>query len=167
MSTTSGETVSQPRAVPPASVAARSAELRRANSDVGFTEILSPDSTLRWRAGARGFLQLSQNSGATWEPLKSGVMVDLIAGASPLPSVCWLVGRAGTVLLTTDGRSWQRLTFPESVDLTTVRALDARRATVTTADGRTFTTTDGGLTWAGSVPVTGELTLDSVRVCSG
>ena len=147
MSTTTGETVAQPGAAPPASVAARSAELRRENSNVGFTEILSPDSTLRWRAGAGGFIQLSQNRGATWEPLKSGVMVDLIAGASPLPSVCWLVGRAGTVLLTTDGRSWQRLTFPESVDLTTVRALDARRATVTTADARTFTTADGGLTW--------------------
>ena len=147
LSTTSGETVAQPQGAPPASVAARSAELRRANSNVGFTEILSPDSTLRWRAGARGFLQLSQNSGATWEPLKSGVMVDLIAGASPLPSVCWLVGRAGTVLLTTDGRSWQRLTFPESVDLTSVRAIDARRATVTTSDARMFTTADGGLTW--------------------
>ena len=37
--------------------------------------------------------------------------------------------------------------FPEITDLSAVRATDARAASVTTADGRTFGTTDGGSTW--------------------
>lgn len=144
--TSTGETTANPRAAP-ASLAARSADLRRATAAVAMKEILSPNSTVRWRAGARGVIQLSQDGGTTWESLDSGVTVDLIAGASPSPTVCWVVGRLGAVLLTSDGRNWRRLTFPDSSDLTSVRASDARNATVTAADGRSFTTTDGGLTW--------------------
>jgi photosystem II stability/assembly factor-like uncharacterized protein len=51
------------------------------------------------------------------------------------------------VLLTTDGRSWRRVPFPEAADLAAVQAANAQAATITTADGRTFRTTDGGLTW--------------------
>jgi hypothetical protein len=146
---TAAESTAPPAAAAAPSVATRSAELRRANaaSAAAPTEIVSPDAEIRWRAGDRGFVQLSRDRGATWEALRSGVTVDLAAGASPSPSVCWLVGRGGTVLLTTDGRNWARLTFPEAIDLTAVRATDARTATVTTADGRMLTTRDGGLTW--------------------
>jgi hypothetical protein len=143
--TSSGATPARPQSA--ASVAARSADLGRTNSAIPMSEIVSPDSAVRWRAGARGFVQLSQNGGTTWQSLNSGVTVDLIAGSSPSPSVCWLVGRAGTVLITTDGRNWRQVTIPETADLTSVRATDARRATVTAADGRSFTTADGGLTW--------------------
>jgi photosystem II stability/assembly factor-like uncharacterized protein len=51
------------------------------------------------------------------------------------------------VLLSTDGRSWRRVAFPEMADLAAVQAADAQTANVTTADGRMFRTTDGGLTW--------------------
>jgi hypothetical protein len=110
-------------------------------------EILSPDRSSRWRLGAAGAVQYSSDGGATWLALPTGASTDLTAGASPSASVCWLVGRAGTVLLSTDGRRWQRVTFQEAVDLTAVSATDARTATVTTADGRRFSTADGGLTW--------------------
>jgi hypothetical protein len=110
-------------------------------------EIASPDPSIRWRLGAAGSVQYSSNGGSAWEALSSGVTADLIAGAAPSSTVCWVVGRAGTVLLTTDGRRWQRVAFPEAVDLTAVQASDARSATVTTADGRTLRTTDGGATW--------------------
>jgi len=68
--------------------------------------------------------------------------------SSPSPSVCWLVGGAGTVLLSTDGRSWRRLAFPETVDLLSVAATDQDNASVTTADGRVFVTADGGQSWS-------------------
>ncbi len=110
-------------------------------------EILSPDRSSRWRPGAAGAVQRSSDGGATWEALATGVPADLTAGAAPSSSVVWLVGRAGTVLLSTDGRRWQRVPFPEAVDVTAVTAIDARTATVTTADGRRFSTADGGLTW--------------------
>jgi photosystem II stability/assembly factor-like uncharacterized protein len=61
--------------------------------------------------------------------------------------VCWLAGRGGVVLVSIDGRSWQRRPVPEPTDLIAVRATDDKTVTVTAADGRTFTTKDGGLTW--------------------
>jgi len=62
--------------------------------------------------------------------------------------VCWLVGPAGTVVVTGDGgRSWQRIAFPAAVDLRSVRATDDKTATVVTADSRQFSTSDGGATW--------------------
>jgi len=110
-------------------------------------EIASPDPSFRWRIGAAGVVEHSTDGGSTWEVLPTGVVADLTAGMSPSPSVCWLVGRAGAVLLSADGRRWQRVTFPEATDLVAVQAGDARTATVTTADGRTFRTVDGGVSW--------------------
>jgi photosystem II stability/assembly factor-like uncharacterized protein len=71
----------------------------------------------------------------------------LTTGSSPSRDVCWIVGRAGVVLVTADGATWQRRSVPGSPDLTGVRAVDQRAATVTTADGRQFATLDGGVTW--------------------
>jgi photosystem II stability/assembly factor-like uncharacterized protein len=92
-------------------------------------------------------VEYSNDSGSTWQTLSTGVSAGLTAGASPSSSVCWLVGRSGTVVLSTDGRRFQRVTFPEAVDLIAISAVDARTATVTTADGRRFSTADGGRTW--------------------
>jgi len=110
-------------------------------------EIVSPDASIRWRTGPSGVVEYSEDAGATWEATPTGVGTDLLAGASPSGTVCWVVGRAGIVLLTTDGRRWQRLTFPLAVDLTAIQATDARTAAVTAMDGRRFTTVDGGTTW--------------------
>lgn len=111
-------------------------------------EIVSPDPSIRWRISGNGVVERSANGGSSWVAQSTGVAADLMAGASPSPQVCWLVGRAGTVLLTSDGLRWQRVGFPEPLDLTAVQASDARTATVTAADGRRFSTADGGATWA-------------------
>jgi hypothetical protein len=131
-------------AVAPEPTLAASAQAR---SRAIAREIMSPDPSFRWRIGAAGVVEHSTDGGSTWEVLPTGVIADLTAGMSPSPSVCWLVGRAGTVLLSTDGRRWQRVTMPEAIDLVAVQASDARTASVTTADGRTFRTADGGVSW--------------------
>ena len=92
-------------------------------------------------------VQRSADGGATWTILASGATEDLTAAAAPSATVCWIVGRAGTVLLSTDGAQWRRVGFPERVDLTAIQATDSRDATVTTVDGRRFRTADGGRTW--------------------
>jgi hypothetical protein len=70
----------------------------------------------------------------------------LTTGMAPSSSVCWIVGRGGAVFLTTDGARFTRLPFPEMVDLVSISATD-QTATVSTADGRSWTTTDQGQTW--------------------
>jgi hypothetical protein len=110
--------------------------------------IVSSSSASRWRILPGGAVQHSTDGGSTWEVQSTGVAVTLAAGVSPSPSICWLVGPGGVVLLSTDGRSWQRRAFPEAADLASVSATDDKAATVTTSDGRTFSTNDGGRTWA-------------------
>jgi photosystem II stability/assembly factor-like uncharacterized protein len=143
---------SAPAAAPPRSAAVASApELARATALskqlITPTEIPSPDPAVRWRIGPAGSIEHSTDSGATWERLSSGVSADLTAGSATSPITVWIVGRAGTVLLSTDGRQWRRVASPDRADLVSVRADDALIASVTTADGRTFRTSDGGQTW--------------------
>jgi hypothetical protein len=115
---------------------------------IAFTEVVSSNPASRWRLiQTPGFVEHSTDGGATWTRQPVDAQAPLTAGVSPLPSICWFVGRGGTVLLTTDAVTWERLPFPEETDLVTIRATDGKSATVTTADGRTFTTTDGGSTW--------------------
>ena len=66
-------------------------------------DIVSPDPAIRWRVSG-STVQRSTDAGATWQPQSPGVDAQFTAGASPQPSVCWLVGRGGTVLLSTDGQ---------------------------------------------------------------
>jgi photosystem II stability/assembly factor-like uncharacterized protein len=101
----------------------------------------------RWRITAPGSVQRSNDAGATWETQSTGGPTTISSGAAPSASVCWLVGKAGVVLLSADGRSWRRVPFPEPVDLASVVATDANTATVIAASGRRFTTTDGGKSW--------------------
>jgi hypothetical protein len=110
--------------------------------------IVSSNPATRFRLLRGGGVQRSDDGGATWRTESTGVTETLVAGSSPSPSVCWLIGPSGTVLLTIDGRSWRRVAFPETVNLRAVTATDADNATVTTADGRVFVTADGGQTWS-------------------
>ncbi len=133
-------------APPPPSAAVSGALRSRADAgDVPF-EVGSPDGAVRWRV--RGSeIERSDNSGVTWtrpQPLGSS---GLAAGAAPSATVCWLGGRSGVVLRTTDGVTWNRVASPAAVDLLTITATDATVAVVTTVDGRRFETRDGGVSW--------------------
>jgi hypothetical protein len=109
--------------------------------------IVSPDANVRWRLAGRD-VERSTDGGRTWQLQATGSEIELLAGAAPAPTVCWIVGRRGLVLRSTDGATWQRLPFPEAtLDLAAVTARDALDATVTGADGRRYRTTDAGKTW--------------------
>ena len=109
-------------------------------------EIVSTDEATRWRISG-GLVEKTTDAGRTWTPGATGIKAEFTAGAAPSPTTCWIVGRGGVVLLTTDGQKWESLRFPDPTDLSAVRATDARTATVTTIDGREYSTTDGGNTW--------------------
>jgi len=131
----------------PATDAQRYQRALRAEEAVALPDVASPDGESVWVFASGGRLWRSTDRRATWQPQTSGVTADLLAGSAPSATVCWLVGRDATVLVTTDGTRWSRVVFPEHVDLVTVTATDARSATVTTRDGRRFVTGDAGATW--------------------
>jgi hypothetical protein len=137
-------------ASPPVDTAAARSEQRQERAGIialSVREFASPDLAARWRLGGDGTIQRSTDAGKTWVPQTSGVTTELLSASAPAANICWIVGRFGVVLLSTDGATWRRVAFPELVDLRSVTATDARTASVTTADGRIFRTTDGGITW--------------------
>jgi photosystem II stability/assembly factor-like uncharacterized protein len=125
---------------------ANRASVQAANT-VREKTIVSPNPDVRWRIVFGRVVQRSGDSGSTWQNQETGVAATIAAGSSPSSSICWLVGSGGTVLLSTDGRTWRRVAFPDLSDLASVYAVDANVATVTALDGRSFSTTDGGSTW--------------------
>lgn len=108
-----------------------------------------PPGSVRWRILGGTLIQRSIDAGENWTTLRVDPQVDarLVAGAAVSPSVCWIVGRDGLVLVTTDGERFRRVSIPETVHLVSVKPESGLRATVFTTDGRKFVTTDGGASW--------------------
>jgi len=102
---------------------------------------------VRWRILPTNAVERSTNAGASWDPIVIDPPLKLTGGVAASPTVCWLIGRGGVVLRSVDGIHFDRVTFPEAVDLASIRSTGAAQASVTTADGRVFVTIDGGLTW--------------------
>ncbi|HKN13553.1 MAG TPA: zf-HC2 domain-containing protein [Candidatus Binatus sp.] len=108
--------------------------------------ISTPDGSVTWIVGKNGLVQRRDADGTT-HTQHSGVSTDLVAGSAPSATVCWIVGRSGTIIRTTDGEHWELITPPTAENLTSVTASSADDATVTTAGGRSFATSDGGASW--------------------
>jgi hypothetical protein len=118
----------------------------RQERDAGTVEVVSPDPSRRWRIrGAT--VERSADAGASWDAVRIAPPASVTAGMSPAPLVCWLVGPGGAVFRTIDGTAFDRVSSPTGADLISVRADDGSRASVTSADGRVYSTTDGGVSW--------------------
>jgi hypothetical protein len=109
--------------------------------------VRTPDPMAVWRLGPAGSIERSADGGRTWKRQASGVAAAIIAGSAPTPLVCWAVGQGGTILRTVDGSAWEEVASPTSLDLTAIVARDALTALITAADGQTWVTTDGAMTW--------------------
>jgi photosystem II stability/assembly factor-like uncharacterized protein len=123
-----------------------SANSASASQKAAGSAIASLAIAVRWRISGTS-LEHSTDGGSTWSSVPTGVTSELTAASSPSSTVCWVVGRGGVVLRTTDGRNFSRAAFPEITDLSAVQATDGQSATVTAGDGRVFRTSDGGRTW--------------------
>jgi hypothetical protein len=139
----------QPPAAGTARLGASSAARVRgeAFSLTAMIEVISPDPMTRWRVVRAGQVERSTNGGARWEPATLPESATLTGGTSPSSSICWLVGRTGSIYVTTDGLRFVRVPFPDRTDFLSIQATDGRRATVVTTDGRTMRTEDQGVTW--------------------
>jgi photosystem II stability/assembly factor-like uncharacterized protein len=119
---------------------------------VGFENpkiILASHTTVRWRLLSAGRIEQSVDSGITWVPQNSGVKVELFAGSAPSESVCWIVGRSGSILRTTDsGGHWNKVVYTIRGAIAGVQAADAMTAEIFDANKSSrFVTYDGGVTW--------------------
>ncbi|MGA8869622.1 MAG: zf-HC2 domain-containing protein [Candidatus Acidiferrales bacterium] len=106
-----------------------------------------PDKSVLWRIGNAGFIERSGDAGLTWSGTLPKQNAHYAAGSAPSAKVCWLVGNDGIILLTQDAANWQTIPPPTQTNFVAVAARDAWTATVTTADGRKFTTTNQGESW--------------------
>jgi photosystem II stability/assembly factor-like uncharacterized protein len=132
--------------------AAEGTQLQRqraaAAKSTDYVAFSATDGNAWWRIAGGRVMETSGDGGTTWSTRYTADQnVALTAGSAPSPSIVWIVGRSGLVLVTTDARTFRRTPFPETADLVAVTAVDARRATVATADGRRFATADAGATW--------------------
>jgi hypothetical protein len=109
--------------------------------------IKTPDSAVMYRIAEAGFVERTQDNGATWQGQQVDPTAEIIAGSAPAAKICWLVGRNGVIYLTKDGTNWTKIRLPAQVDFVQVAATSASSATVTAADGRKFSTRNGGKTW--------------------
>lgn len=107
----------------------------------------SPDQASFWRLRPAGVIERSADAGRTWRTLASGVASELLAASAVDANTCWVVGRAGVILWTGDGDRWVRVAPPVSADFDRVKATTAASASVTTVDGRSYRTDDGGRSW--------------------
>jgi hypothetical protein len=119
------------------------------NLMAGFM-VQTPDAKVLWMISDSGSVGRSEDGGASWkyEPLETHD--HLVAGSAPAAKICWLVGERGSILRTTDGQTWTTVEPPVAVNVegfVGIEAKDESSATVTTTDGRKFSTSDGGKTW--------------------
>jgi hypothetical protein len=109
--------------------------------------IATPDPNVIYRIQIGGFIERSQDRGATWQGQLLDSSAELRAASAPTPNICWVVGRAGVVFITDDGKNWRNVSIPGATDLTSVVAKDELSATVTSTDDQRWSTEDGGKTW--------------------
>ncbi len=126
---------------------AQGADVEQTSAGSGRVVVASPDAGIVWTVIPGGRVDFSGNTANSAVHDFLPTTNPISAGSSPGGKICWLVGTAGTILRTTDGRGWLVVPPPTNADFTAVQATSATSATVTAADGRKFSTLNAGQTW--------------------
>jgi len=113
----------------------------------GSTIIPTPDPKILWRIAGGNFVERTEDGGATWHGQVADPDAQLTAGSAPTNKICWLVGKAGVIVVTKDSKQWKKLPPPVPADFVRVEAKNSSSATVTAADGQKFSTENEGKKW--------------------
>ena len=138
------ETVAVPQAAGVAGVGGSALALRKAMGGPAFA-VTAPGVHLRVVSGR---FERSSDGGATWTTERTGVATRVLSGDCPTAEVCWLAGDAGQVFVRAAGGTWAERPIADAhVGIVAIKSSSRDAATATLADGRRFSTTDGGRTW--------------------
>jgi hypothetical protein len=95
-----------------------------------------------------GRIDRSTDGGQSWINEYGGLTDRIRVTLCPTASACWLGADNGAVLVrAADGQWVRRVVPPPAAAVQRIIALDNQHATVELADGRRYTTTNGGITW--------------------
>jgi hypothetical protein len=128
----------------------RMQQMQLASNLSGLT-VRTPDSSVLWLVSDGGEVGRSEDGGATWKFTSLALRGLFVSGSAPTAKICWLLAEHGEIFRTTDGKMWTDVPFPAAAndaEFEQIEAKDELTATVTAADGRKISTTDGGKTWA-------------------
>jgi len=118
-----------------------------AQSVTVYSVIPTPVPGIEWRIAAEGFVERTQDGGATWQGTLIEEGAQWKAGSAPTTKICWIVGNNGLIYVTKDSKTWKKISPPGAFDFVSVTATDASNVTVTAADGLKYATTNGGKKW--------------------
>lgn len=102
---------------------------------------------VEWRFYSDGKIERYDERLKSGDTMASPVKQELLAASAPSEKVCWAVGRRGVILRVVVGSPWKAVGSPTEENLVFIEARDGLQATVRTASGKVYSTTDGGQTW--------------------
>ena len=106
----------------------------------------------RWNLSSDGQLQRSIDSGKTWQPVAAPAGAAFRALSYNGPDI-WVGGAAGLLYHSPDAGTRWELVKPSangsslSADIAAIAFTDPQRGKITTSNGETWTTADGGQSW--------------------
>lgn len=119
---------------------------RAAAEAMSFAKDKKDASPMGWSLSPNGNVQRSVDSGRTWQNVP-------VAGA-PFRTITvvgddiWAGGNAGALYHSADaGQSWAKINAVSTDDITRIEFSDPRNGLLDTANGRVWSTSDGGRTW--------------------
>lgn len=116
--------------------------------------------------GTEGAIYRVHDQGARWEAKHGRVMGSLLA-TTGFGESRWAVGRAGSILKSTDaGRTWTTSAHESHVDLIAAFALSEQEVYFTTADQKILHSTDGGAHFTVHTPPEGTRGLGAIWASS-
>jgi hypothetical protein len=139
------DTLDMPRGITPAAEVA--AKVRKERTESGRSEVL------RWNTSSDGQLQRSIDSGKTWQPVSVVEGVTFRAVSYNGPDI-WVGGAAGSLYHSPDaGVHWLQVKpaangVSLNADISAIAFTDPQHGKITTTNGQTWITGDGGKSWS-------------------
>jgi len=114
--------------------------------------VFSHSESTRWNLSSDGQLQRSIDSGKTWQPVATPPGAAFRALSYNGPDI-WVGGAAGLLYHSPDAGTRWELIKPSangsslSADIAAIAFTDPQHGKITTSNGETWTTADGGQSW--------------------